>query len=107
MYSPYWTGHRYDTFFSNITKPFNKFEFILKTEGFIHKVYLQSRPLVIIVLTNVVRPYVLTFKHLEKQNKFHMKTMFATGKTVDLAEWIIDDTCLVLHIAKMQGFMKT
>ena len=23
--------------------------------------------------------------------------MFATGETVGLAEWIIDDTCLVLH----------
>ena len=22
--------------------------------------------------------------------------MFATGETVDLAEWIIDDTCLVM-----------
>ena len=29
------------------------------------------------------------------QNKFQAKTMFATGETVGLAEWIIDDTCLV------------
>ena len=26
------------------------------------------------------------------QNKFQTKTMFATGETVGLAEWIIDDT---------------
>ena len=24
--------------------------------------------------------------------------MVATGETVGLAEWIIDDTCLVIHI---------
>ena len=28
--------------------------------------------------------------------------MFATGETVGLAEWIIDDTCLVLHIVIMR-----
>ena len=32
----------------------------------------------------------------KKPNKFPAKTMFATGETVGLAEWIIDDTCLVL-----------
>ena len=26
------------------------------------------------------------------------KTMVATGETVGLAEWIIDDTCLVIHV---------
>ena len=30
-----------------------------------------------------------------KQNKFQEKTILATGETVGLAEWIIDDTCLV------------
>ena len=30
-----------------------------------------------------------------KQNKFQAETMFATGETMGLAEWIIDDTCLV------------
>ena len=34
---------------------------------------------------------------LSKQNKFQAKTMFATGETVGLAEWIYDDTCLVLY----------
>ena len=37
-----------------------------------------------------VRP---TFQNLAKQNK--VKTMFATGETVGLAEWIINDNCLV------------
>ena len=31
--------------------------------------------------------------HFSKQNKFQAKTMFATGETVGLAEWIIDDKC--------------
>ena len=41
-----------------------------------------------------VRPSVPTFQNLVKQNK--VKTMFAPGETVGLAEWIIDDTCIVL-----------
>ena len=40
-----------------------------------------------------VCPSIPTFQNLAKQNK--AKTMFATGETVGLAEWIIDDTCLV------------
>ena len=39
------------------------------------------------------RPSTRTFQNLAKQNK--AKTMFATGVTMGLAEWIIDDTCLV------------
>ena len=39
-----------------------------------------------------VRPSVPNFS---KQIKFQAKTMFATGETVGLAEWIIGDTCLV------------
>ena len=42
-----------------------------------------------VVRTSSVRP------HISKQNKFQAKTMLATGETVGLAEWIIDDTCLV------------
>ena len=42
-----------------------------------------------------VRPSVPTFQNLAKQNKFQAKTMFTTCETVGLAEWIIDDTCLV------------
>ena len=55
----------------------------------------QSLPVVIIVFTHVVRPSVPTFQNLAKQNKFQAKTMFTTGKTVGLAEWIINDICLV------------
>ena len=46
-------------------------------------------------------PYVRTYgppSQLFKSSKTkQQKTMFATGVTVGLAEWIIDDTCLVLH----------
>ena len=34
--------------------------------------------------------------HFSKQNKMNAKTMFATGGTMGLAEWIFDDTCLEL-----------
>ena len=45
----------------------------------------------IIVFAHVVRSYVRPFgAHYSKQNKFK-----ATGETVGLAEWIIDDACLV------------
>ena len=46
----------------------------------------------IIVFAHVVRSYV-TFQNLAKQNK--VITMFTTGETVGLVEWIIDDTCPV------------
>ena len=36
--------------------------------------------------------------HFSKQNIFQTKTMVATSETVGLAEWIIDDTCLVIKI---------
>ena len=32
-----------------------------------------------------------------------MKTMFVTGESVGLAEWIIDDTCLVLNYLSLTG----
>ena len=35
------------------------------------------------------------FQNLAKQNKFQTKIMFTTDETACLAEWIIDDTCLV------------
>ena len=34
--------------------------------------------------------------HFSKQNKVQVKTMIATGETLGLAKWIIDDTCLVI-----------
>ena len=49
----------------------------------IHSADPQSRPVVIIIFSHV-RPSVPT------------KTMFTTGETVGMAEWIIDDICLFL-----------
>ena len=40
-------------------------------------------------------PSVPTFQNLAKQSKLQVKTMFTTSETVGMAEWIIDDTCLV------------
>ena len=41
-------------------------------------------------------PFVGTYVPLFKSRKTkQQKTMFATGVTMDPAEWIIDDTCLV------------
>ena len=57
----------------------------------IHSAAPQSRQEGSLVLHMLSVP---TFEILAKQNK--VKTMFATGETVGLAEWIIDDTCLVL-----------
>ena len=39
-----------------------------------------------------IRPH---FSNLEKQLK-PLRTMFATGVTMGLAEWITEDTCLVV-----------
>ena len=36
------------------------------------------------------------FSKSSKTKQISMKTMFATGDTVGLAEWIIDGTCLVI-----------
>ena len=72
---------------------------LVSVEILIHSANPQSRPVVIIVFTHIfrssVRPYVPTFQGLAKQNECQMKTMFITGETRGLAEWIIDDTCLV------------
>ena len=44
-----------------------------------------------------------TFQYLAKQNK--VITLFATGETVGLAEWIIDDTCLAYLNFEMWKFV--
>ena len=57
-----------------------------------------GRPTVIVyahVVRPLVRTFIQTFQNLAKQNKFQAKTMFTTGETVGIAEWIMDDTCLV------------
>ena len=43
-----------------------------------------------------VRPFVPTLQIFAKQSNFQVKIVIATGETVCLAEWIIDDTCLVM-----------
>ena len=55
---------------------------------------------VIIVFTHVVRPSVPTFQNIAKQNKFQVITKFTT---VCLAEWIIDDICLVFILIDPPG----
>ena len=76
--------------FKNWKDPFYEQAFIL-----IHWANPQSRPVVIIVFTHVVRSYVHQYvcPQFSKQNKFQVKTMFTTGETVGLAEWIIDVWC--------------
>ena len=53
----------------------------------IHSADPQSRLVGIIVFAHVVRPSVPTFQNLAKQNK--AKTIFATGETMGMAEWIM------------------
>ena len=59
------------------------------------------------------RPFVRRYvcPHFSKQNKFQVKTMFATGETVSQAEWIIDEICLVFlsfsYLTKFSLFMHT
>ena len=75
----------------------------------IHSADPQSGP-VVITVAHVVRPsvgpFVPTFQNLAKQNKFKVKTMFTTGENVGLAEWIIDDTCLVFRYLYTCSFQK-
>ena len=66
----------------------------------IHEAGPKSRPVVIIVFAHNVRP------HLLKQNKFQAKTMFTTGETVGLAEWIIDDICLVVFFCTTRNLRR-
>ena len=60
----------------------------------IHSANPQSRLVGIIVFAHVVHTSVRTSPvfNIAKQNK--AKTMFVTGETVGLAEWILDVTCL-------------
>ena len=66
----------------------------------IHSANPQSRAVVIIVFEPVsVRNYIAIFQYLAKQNKFQEKTMFTSGETVGLAEWIIFATKFLLFSA--------
>ena len=61
----------------------------------IHSADPSVTPVVIIAFTHIVRPSVANFQNIAKQNKCRVKIMNATGGTMGLAEWIIDDTSLV------------
>ena len=60
----------------------------------IHSAVPQSRPVLISVFTHVVRTYVRL--HFSKSTKTKQISSENTGEIVGLAEWIIDDTCLVI-----------
>ena len=64
---------------------------VFNMQVFIHSANPKSWPVGIIVCARVFRPSALFKSRKTKQQK----TMFATGVTMGLAEWIIDDTCLV------------
>ena len=60
---------------------------------------IVSVHVVIIVFTHVDHPPIRL--HFSEQNLFQAKIMFATGETVVLAEWIIDNigmSCLVYFL---------
>ena len=61
----------------------------------IHSADPQSRPVVIIVFAHVVRTPSIHFSKSNKTNFKRKQCLFTTGDTVCLAEWIIDDTCLI------------
>ena len=61
----------------------------------IHSANPKSRPVGIIVFAHDVRMSPLFKSRKTKQQK----TMFATGVTMGLAKWIIDDTWPVLYIS--------
>ena len=71
-------------------------------EKLIHSADPQSRPVVIIIFGHVVRPFVRPSPLFKSRKTKQQKTMFATGVTLGLAEWIIDDTCLVSFMFKDQ-----
>ena len=66
----------------------------------IHLANPKSRPVGIIVFAHVVRPSVRPSPLFKSRKTKQQKTMLATVVTMGFAEWIIDDTCLVLCILK-------
>ena len=61
----------------------------------IHSANPKLRQVGIIVFAHVVRTSVRPSPLFKFRKTKQQKTMFATGVTVGLAEWIVDDTCLV------------
>ena len=69
------------------------YQFKMLLYQLIHSANPKSRPVGINVFAHVVRPSPLFKSRKTKQQK----TMFATGVTMGLAEWIINDTCLLIE----------
>ena len=68
----------------------------MNTSILIHEDDPQSRPVVITIFTRVsVLPSVSTFQNHTNLNNFQAKIVIATDGNVGLAEWIIDDTCVL------------
>ena len=53
-----------------------------------------------------VHTSVRTFQNLAKQNMLQLKTMFTTGEILSLAEWIIDDYCLIFIFIYLLQLLK-
>ena len=64
----------------------------------IHSANPQSRPVGIIVFAHVVRPSVRSSPLFKSSKTKQQETIFATGVSVGLAEWIVDDYSLVFLI---------
>ena len=62
----------------------------MNTRNFVFLAYFDPRGRPTVVIS------VFTFQNLVKQNNFQVRIMIATGGTVFLAEWIIDDTHFLL-----------
>ena len=70
--------------------------FLLLYGKLIHSANPKSWPVGIIVFVHVVRPYVRHSPLFKSRKTKQQKKIFATVVTMGLAEWIIDDTCLVI-----------
>ena len=77
-----------------------------KSLTLIHSANPKSWPVGIIVFAHVVRTSSVRPSPLFKSRKTEQqKTMFATGVTMGLAEWIIDDTCLVVFVSVIMRYV--
>ena len=92
------TQSQFSNFFSPLTPPLYSIYSFKSNMFLIHSAGPQSRPVVIIVFAHVVRPSVCPSTLFKSSKTKQQKIMVATGETVGLAEWIINDTCLVFTI---------
>ena len=72
----------------------------------IHSANPKSRPVGIIVFAHVVCSSVRPSPLFKSRKTKLQKTMFSTGVTMGLAEWIIADTCLVFVIFSLDILYK-